>query len=70
MAPADTSYRWVTGSDASRQIPYPASARIVERIVTQPKHVWGGTFEEYGYTSPSDRSKIRFRVIEDFYRLE
>lgn len=67
---ADTSFRWVKGSDAARKIPYPASARIVERILTQPEHVWGGTFEEYGYTSPLDRSKIRFRVIEDLYRLD
>ena len=67
---ADTSFRWVKGTEAVRQIPYPASARIVERILTQPEHVWGGTFEEDGYTNPVDRSKIRFRVVEDLYQLD
>jgi len=60
-------YKWFSIQNAINEIPYPASAQIVEKVMKQPEAVWGATFEEYGYTNPVDRSKIRFRVLEDFY---
>jgi hypothetical protein len=67
---ADTAaYRWFTVPDAIDSIPYPASAMIVKQVMEQPKAVWSATFEEYGYTSPVDKSKIKFKVIDAFYRL-
>jgi hypothetical protein len=65
----DTSYKWFSFNNAVKEIPYPASAKIIEKIVSHSKQVWAATFEEYGYTNPVDRSKITFNVIEDFYNL-
>lgn len=65
----DSSYKWFSFSDAVKEIPYPASSKIVEKILFQPKNVWGATFEEYGYTNPIDKSKIRFRILEEFFKL-
>lgn len=62
-------YKWFSIQDAVNEIPYPASAKIVEKVMKQSKTVWGATFEEYGYTNPIDKSKITFRVLEDFYAL-
>lgn len=62
-------YKWFSAQDAVNEIPYPASAKIVEKITKQPKTVWGATFEEYGYTNPVDRTKITFHIVEDFYAL-
>jgi hypothetical protein len=63
--------KWFTLSEAKKVIPYPASVRIVEKLLREPAQVWGGAFEEYGYTSPmTDRSSVKFRIIEDFYRLK
>ena len=66
---ADSSYKWFSYKDAVKEIPYPASAMIVEKILSQPKIVWGASFEEYGYTNPVDRSKITFRILENFFKL-
>ncbi len=66
---ADPAYKWFSFKDAIQEIPYPASSMIVEKILFQPKVVWGGTFEEYGYTNPVDKSKIKFKVLEDFFKL-
>ena len=65
----DTSYKWFSLNHALKEIPYPASAKIIEKIITHPKSVWAATFQEYGYTSPIDKSKIKFKVLEDFYKL-
>jgi len=62
-------YKWFSVKDAIDEIPYPASSLIVDRIFSDPNKVWAATFEEYGYTNPVDRSKVKFRVIEDFYQL-
>jgi hypothetical protein len=66
---ADASYKWFSYKDAVKEIPYPASALIVEKILFHPKTVWGATFEEYGYTNPVDRSKIKFKILEGFFKL-
>lgn len=66
---ADTAYKWFSFKDAIREIPYPASSKIVEKVLLQPKSVWGATFEEYGYTNPVDKSKIKFKILEDFFKL-
>jgi len=65
----DSSYKWFSLTDAVKAIPYPASAQILQRIMTQPGYIWAATFEEYGYTNPVDPSKITFRILEDFYKL-
>lgn len=66
---ADTSCHWFTREEALALIPYPASALIVRQLLEKPAIVWGGSFEEYGYTNPIDTSKIRFRQLEHFYPL-
>ena len=66
---SDSSYKWFSLNEALKEIPYPASAKIIEKIVSHPKTVWSATFEEYGYTNPVDKSKITFKVLEDFYKL-
>ena len=63
-------YRWFPLDDAIAEIRYPASARILERIMRQPEHVWGATFEEHGYTDPVDVDRIVFRIVEDFHRID
>lgn len=65
----DSSYKWVPIKEAIELIPYPASSMIVEHILEHPRVVWGATFEEYGYTNPVDTSKIKFRIIENFFQL-
>ncbi len=65
----DSSYKWFSYKDAIKEIPYPASSMIVEKILLNPKIVWGATFEEYGYTNPVDKSKIKFKILEDFFKL-
>ncbi len=65
----DTSYKWFSLANAIKLIPYPASSKIVEQILLQPQSVWAATFEEYGYTNPIDTTKIKFRFIEHFYKL-
>lgn len=69
QALADSSYKWFSFEDAIKEIPYPASSKIVEKVLLQPKTVWGATFEEYGYTNPVDKSKIKFKILEDFFKL-
>jgi len=66
---ADTSCHWFSKEEAVALIPYPASALIVRQLLEKPAIVWGGSFEEYGYTNPVDTSKIRFRQLEHFYPL-
>jgi hypothetical protein len=66
---SDTLYKWFSYKEAIHEIPYPASSIIVEKILSNPKVVWGATFEEYGYTNPVDRSKIQFNILEDFFKL-
>jgi len=66
---SDSSYKWFSLADAVKAIPYPASAQILQRVITQPAYIWAATFEEYGYTNPVDPEKIKFRVLEDFYKL-
>ncbi|HEV2841020.1 MAG TPA: hypothetical protein VGW39_06840 [Chthoniobacterales bacterium] len=62
--------KWFSLTEAKKVIPYPASVLIVEKLLDQPERVWGGAFEEYGYTSPmTDRAAVKFRIIEDFYPL-
>lgn len=63
--------KWFGLTEAKKVIPYPASVLIVDKLLGQPERVWGGAFEEYGYTSPmTDRAAIKFRIIEDFYPLK
>ena len=66
---ADTSCKWFSFTDAVKEIPYPASSEIVNRVLFYPRTVWGATFEEYGYTNPVDRTKITFKIMEDFFKL-
>lgn len=66
---SDTSYKWFSLNNALKEIKYPASVKIVEKIISSQKNVWAATFEEYGYTNPVDTSKIKFRVIEGFSKL-
>lgn len=66
----DTTCKWFPIPAAIKMIPYPASALIVQQVMTHPHHVWAATFEEYGYTNPVDTSKIRFRQLEVFYTLD
>lgn len=66
---ADSSYQWVSFEEAARLIPYPASAKIVEKVLSFPKQVWAATFEEYGYTDPVDPRRIVSRTILDFYKI-
>jgi hypothetical protein len=65
----DSSYKWFSFKDAVSAIPYPASSKIVEKILSKPKTVWAATFQEYGYTNPVDTTKIKFKILTDFYRL-
>jgi hypothetical protein len=65
----DSSYQWFSFADAIKEIPYPASSKIVEKILLEPKTVWGATFEEYGYTNPVDPAKIKFKILEPFFKL-
>jgi hypothetical protein len=63
--------KWFSLAEAKKVIPYPASVQIIEKLSSEPEHVWGAAFEEYGYTSPmTDRSAVKFRVLEDFYVLK
>ena len=64
-----STYKWFSLNNALKEIKYPASAEIVRKIMKEPKHVWSATFEEYGYTNPVDVSKIKFRIIENFFKL-
>lgn len=66
---SNSSYKWFSLADAVKAIPYPASAQILQRIITQPTYIWAATFEEYGYTNPVDPEKVKFRILEDFYKL-
>ncbi|PWV54344.1 NUDIX hydrolase [Chitinophaga sp. S165] len=66
---SDSSYKWFSPVDAVKAIPYPASAQILQKIIAQPGYVWAATFEEYGYTNPVDPTKIKFSVLEEFYKL-
>jgi hypothetical protein len=65
----DASWKWFPVKEALKEIKYPASVKIVRQIMEKPKQVWSATFEEYGYTNPVDVSKIKFRVIEDFTKM-
>ncbi|MBV7530608.1 hypothetical protein [Chitinophaga sp. sic0106] len=67
---ADQRYKWFHLQQALAEIKYPASRLIVEKIIQQPAAQWTATFEEYGYTNPVDTSKIKFRIIEDFYTIK
>jgi hypothetical protein len=65
----DPKCKWFTLSDALKEIKYPASRMITEKLLTETKTVWMATFEEYGYTNPVDESKIKFKVLSDFTSL-
>lgn len=63
--------QWFSPKEISKVILYPASVVIVNRIVSKPKGVWAGAFEEYGYTSPmTDPAVVKFRVVESLYQLK
>lgn len=63
-------YKWVNIKDVRKTVFYPASVMIVEKIMQEPKTIWAAAFEEFGYTNPMvDASKVKFRVIEPFYKL-
>ena len=66
---ANAAYKWFPLREALQEIKYPASASITKKILDNPKAVWSATFEEYGYTNPVDVSKIKFRVVEDFSKI-
>jgi len=66
---SDTTCKWFSLKEALKEIKYPASAKVVDKILSSPKQVWSATFEEYGYTNPVDVSKIKFRIITDFQRI-
>ena len=66
---ADATYKWFPLSKALSEIKYPASAAITKKVLSSPKAVWAATFEEYGYTNPIDVSKIKFRIVEDFSKI-
>ena len=66
---SDTTCKWFSLKDALQEIKYPASAKIVEKILKNPQQVWSATFEEYGYTNPVDTSKIKCRIITDFQKI-
>lgn len=62
--------KWFSPAEATKAIPYRASVQIIEKLMREPEHVWAAAFEEHGYTSPmTDHTNVKFRVIEDFYRL-
>lgn len=61
--------KWFAFTDALKEIKYPASRMITEKILTETNSVWMATFEEYGYTNPVDESKIKFKVLANFSRL-
>ncbi len=63
--------KWFSLAEAKKVIPYPASVLIVEKLLSEPERVWGGAFEESGYTSPmTDRGAVKFRITENFYPLK
>lgn len=62
----DPKCKWFSLSDALREIKYPASRMITEKLLKETGSVWMATFEEYGYTNPVDESKIKFKVLSDF----
>ena len=63
--------QWFEPDKIKQVVFYPASVMIVEKLVKEPKTVWAGAFEEYGYTNPlTDPSVVKFRIIEPFYRLK
>ena len=63
--------KWFSLAEVKKVVPYPASVQIVDKLSRQPEHVWAAAFEEYGYTSPmTDRTAVKFRVLEDFYELK
>lgn len=65
----DPKCKWFTLTDALKEIKYPASRMITEKILTETNSVWMATFEEYGYTNPVDESKIKFKLLANFSRL-
>jgi hypothetical protein len=65
----DPKCKWFTLDYALKEIKYPASRMITEKLLTDSISVWMATFEEYGYTNPVDERKIKFRVLADFSRL-
>lgn len=67
--PSNPGAKWFPVSAALKEIKYPASAMIVERVLKEPTRVWGASFEEHGYTNPVDPAKITFKVLENFYPL-
>ena len=66
----DATCKWFRIDEALTEIKYPASAAITKKILGNPKAVWSATFEEYGYTNPIDVSKIKFRIVEDFTKID
>ena len=65
----DSKCKWFNLNYALKEIKYPASRMITEKLLTDSISVWMATFEEYGYTNPVDERKIKFRVLADFSRL-
>ncbi|RAJ08597.1 hypothetical protein LX64_01250 [Chitinophaga skermanii] len=70
-ASAGEKVGWFSWEEAQNLVPYPASVLILNKIHQDPQAVWGAAFIEYGYTNPMvDKSKITFKIVEDFYRLQ
>jgi hypothetical protein len=62
--------QWFDPKKIRQVVFYPASVIIVEKIISEPKAVWAGAFEEYGYTNPmTDPAVVKFRVVEPLYQL-
>jgi hypothetical protein len=63
--------QWFDPKKIKQVLLYPASVLIVEKIIGDPKTVWAGAFEEYGYTNPmTDPTVVKFRVVEPLYQLK
>ncbi|RZK18842.1 MAG: hypothetical protein EOO56_15340 [Hymenobacter sp.] len=65
----DAAYKWFPLQEALKEIKYPASALIVEKVLRNPKAVWSAAFEEYGYTNRVEVSKIKFKIVENFTKI-
>lgn len=63
--------QWFEPDNIKQVVFCPASVMIVDKLVKEPKMVWAGAFEEYGYTNPiTDPSVLKFRVIEPPHKLK
>jgi len=63
--------QWFEPEKIEQVVFYPGSVMIVKKIVSEPKTVWAGAFEEYGYTNPMvDPKLVKFRIVEPLYKLK